>query len=134
MNRFEQHVANLTLVRENDFPTPLLQPARRHPATSFAVRSRQRLGLGKTLCAMFLVCGVVVATAKTMTAASSAPGDNPGFSVLYAFQAVNPSTLASPFGSQPDTTPALGPGNTIYGMTVAGGVNGTGVVYRYDIQ
>lgn len=60
--------------------------------------------------------------------------DDGTFSTLYKFEAAVPVTLASPLGSQPDTTPALGPGNTIYGMTDEGGVNGTGVVYRYDRQ
>lgn len=74
MNRFEQHVENLTLIRENDFPTPRFQRARRHLASSSAVRSGRRPGFRKTLCAMFLVCGLAAATAKTVTAASSTPG------------------------------------------------------------
>jgi uncharacterized repeat protein (TIGR03803 family) len=35
-------------------------------------------------------------------------------------------------GSQPDTTPALGPDGAIYGMTTDGGKYGNGVIYRFD--
>jgi uncharacterized repeat protein (TIGR03803 family) len=59
--------------------------------------------------------------------------DGSAFSTLYTFQVANAVTGASPDGSQPDTRPVLGPGNTVYGMTYTGGVNGNGVIYRYDL-
>lgn len=54
------------------------------------------------------------------------------FSTLYTFDAPNSATLASPHGSQPDTTPAIGLDGAIYGMTTDGGDYGNGVVYRFD--
>jgi uncharacterized repeat protein (TIGR03803 family) len=54
------------------------------------------------------------------------------FTTLYGFEAPAAKTLTSPLGSQPDTTPALGPDGTIYGMTSVGGDFGNGVVYRFD--
>src|ERR1700682_1479980 len=60
--------------------------------------------------------------------------DGTGFSTLYTFEAAAPVTFASPLGSQPDTRPVLGPGNTVYGMTSAGGANGNGVIYRFDLE
>lgn len=60
--------------------------------------------------------------------------DSAAFSVLYRFEAPAPTTFTSALGSQPDTTPTLGPGNTIYGMTYDGGANGTGVIFRYQLQ
>ena len=97
---------------------------------------RRRYGLGGILGLVLLVCGLAEARIPLLmaaTLASSAP-EGTSFSVLYAFQAPAPVTFKSPLGSQPDTQPALGPGNTIYGMTVDGGANGTGVVYRFNLQ
>jgi len=68
------------------------------------------------------------------TASSVLAGDHENFSTLYKFQAPDPNTFASPLGSQPDTRPVLGPGNTVYGMTLEGGTNGTGVIYRFNLE
>ncbi len=54
------------------------------------------------------------------------------FSTLYKFEAPPATTLTSPLGSQPDTTPAVGPDGAIYGMTTVGGQYGNGVIYRFD--
>jgi uncharacterized repeat protein (TIGR03803 family) len=59
--------------------------------------------------------------------------DGSDFSALYTFEAAAPGTFTSPLGSQPDTRPVLGPDNTVYGMTVDGGENGNGVIYRFDL-
>ena len=61
-----------------------------------------------------------------------AKADGKKFSTLYTFEAAAPVTYTSPLGSQPDTRPVLGPGNTVYGMTYDGGMNGNGVIYRFD--
>src|SRR3984893_18079621 len=60
--------------------------------------------------------------------------DGTRFSTLYTFEAAAPVTFTSPLGSQPDTRPVLGPGNTVYGMTSAGGANGNGVIYRFALE
>jgi uncharacterized repeat protein (TIGR03803 family) len=78
----------------------------------------------------FLCLALVMAGA---TESSALAGDT-NFSVLYAFEAPAPVTFTSPLGSQPDTLPVLGPGNAIYGMTYDGGANGTGVIYRYQLN
>lgn len=75
---------------------------------------------------MFLMMGA--------TANSALAGDDVKFSTLYKFQAPDPNTLTSPLGSQPDTRPVLGPGNAVYGMTLEGGANGTGVIYRFGLE
>jgi len=67
-----------------------------------------------------------------MTTVALAQGDE--FSVLYKFQPPDPSTGASPLGSQPDSRPVLGRDHAIYGMTLDGGSNGTGVIYRFDLE
>ena len=112
MNRFERYVENSTFVR------------------------RLHHGVGRTLSAMVLICGLAGAGKPPIAAApvSNTPPSDGGFSVLYAFQAPAPVSFTSALGSQPDTTPALGPGNTIYGMAYDGGANGTGVVYRPDME
>lgn len=56
------------------------------------------------------------------------------FSVLYKFQPAYPNTNASPLGSQPDSRPVLGSDDAVYGMTLDGGNNGTGVIYRFDLE
>ena len=56
------------------------------------------------------------------------------FSVLYAFEAPDPTTLASPLGSQPDTLPVLGRDGAVYGMAYDGGSYGNGVIYRFDLE
>ena len=67
------------------------------------------------------------------TAASSALADDGAFAALYTFQAPAPNTFTSPLGSQPDTRPALGPGNTVWGMTSDGGENGNGVIFLFNL-
>lgn len=52
-------------------------------------------------------------------------------SVLHTFDVADPASGVSATGSQPDTRPTLGVDGSIYGMTYTGGVNGTGVIYRY---
>ena len=74
---------------------------------------------------------VLLAAAAT---ASSALAQETNFSTLFRFEAPNPATYASPLGSQVDTRPAFGPGNTVYGMTYDGGENGNGVIYKYDLD
>jgi uncharacterized repeat protein (TIGR03803 family) len=74
---------------------------------------------------------VLGALGLTATAGSALAG-GASFSTLYSFEVANAVTGASPDGSQPDTRPVQGPGNTLYGMTYTGGVNGNGVIYRYD--
>jgi len=84
-----------------------------------------------------LICGFAGASVALPAAATTeggAPGDGTKFSVLYAFEAPAPTTFTSPLGSQPDTLPALGPGNAVYGMAYDGGKNGTGVVYRFNMH
>jgi uncharacterized repeat protein (TIGR03803 family) len=76
---------------------------------------------------------VLVALALTATA-GNALADGTKFSVLYSFEAPAPVTFTSPLGSQPDTRPVLGPGNTVYGMTYDGGMNGNGVIYSFDLR
>lgn len=65
-------------------------------------------------------------------AASSSLAHAKDFSVLYSFEASAPITFTSLLGSQPDTTPAIGPDGAIYGMTTVGGQFGNGVIYRFD--
>jgi uncharacterized repeat protein (TIGR03803 family) len=65
-------------------------------------------------------------------AASSALAQEANFSTLYSFEAPAANTFTSALGSQPDTTPALGPDGAIYGMTTDGGQYGSGVIYRFD--
>jgi uncharacterized repeat protein (TIGR03803 family) len=65
-------------------------------------------------------------------ARASAESDDTTFTTLYAFEAPAPITFTSFLGSQPDTTPALGPDGAIYGMTMVGGQFGNGVIYRFD--
>jgi uncharacterized repeat protein (TIGR03803 family) len=96
---------------------------------------RRRYGLGGILGIVLLVCCMAEARMTLLRAATSASAapDGTNFSLLYAFEAPAPVTFTSRLGSQPDTQPALGPGNTIYGMTSDGGTNGTGVVYRFNL-
>jgi uncharacterized repeat protein (TIGR03803 family) len=68
------------------------------------------------------------------TVAISARGDEDDFSVLYRFEPAAPNTGASPLGSQPESRPVLGSDHALYGMTAEGGSNGTGVVYRFDLE
>jgi uncharacterized repeat protein (TIGR03803 family) len=78
--------------------------------------------------------GVLVTLLLAAITASSALADSAKFSVLYTFEVANPTTGASQLGSQPDTRPALGPNHSVYGMTYIGGVNGNGVIYRFDLR
>jgi uncharacterized repeat protein (TIGR03803 family) len=75
---------------------------------------------------------VLVALLAVAAAASSALAQEANFSTLYTFEAPAANTFTSALGSQPDTTPALGPDGAIYGMTSDGGQNGNGVIYRFD--
>jgi uncharacterized repeat protein (TIGR03803 family) len=77
-------------------------------------------------------CGARIAVLLAAMTASSALAEGTKFSVLYSFEAAAPVTYTSPLGFQPDTRPVLRPGNTVYGMTYDGGVNGNGVIYRFD--
>src|SRR5580700_9199 len=78
--------------------------------------------------------GVWVTILLAATAASTALAHDANFSLLYAFEAPAPNTFTSPLGSQPDTRPVLGPGHSVYGMTYDGGVNGNGVIYRFELD
>src|ERR1700722_17262676 len=78
--------------------------------------------------------GVLVTLLVPATTVSSALADDEKFSTLYTFEAPAPVTFTSSLGSQPDTRPVLGPGNTVYGMTYEGGLYGNGVIYRFDLQ
>jgi uncharacterized repeat protein (TIGR03803 family) len=53
------------------------------------------------------------------------------FEVLHTFDVADGTTGASMGGSQPDTRPVMGPDHTVYGMTLVGGKNGNGVIYKY---
>jgi len=77
--------------------------------------------------------GIVVALLLAVTVGGSALADGAKFSVLYTFEVADPNTGASQLGSQPDTRPVLGTDGAVYGMTYTGGVNGNGVVYRYEL-
>jgi uncharacterized repeat protein (TIGR03803 family) len=68
------------------------------------------------------------------TASNALAGDDDAFATLYKFEAPAPNTFTSALGSQPDTRPVFGPGNTVYGMTSVGGANGNGVIYRFDLE
>jgi len=78
--------------------------------------------------------GTVLALLIGVTAALSGRADGTDFSALYSFEVANPTTGASPLGSQPDTRPVLGPNHSVYGMTYTGGTYGNGVIYRFDLQ
>ena len=82
--------------------------------------------------AILLPVCVVMVLAEGLTFRARADGTK--FSALYTFEAAAPVTFTSPLGSQPDTRPVLGPGNTVYGMTFDGGNNGNGVIYRFDLK
>ncbi len=58
--------------------------------------------------------------------------DETQFSVLHTFDVADAVTGASPRGSRPDTRPVIGADGAVYGMTFTGGINGNGVIYRYD--
>lgn len=77
--------------------------------------------------ACFSIAACVVVSLVT-TAHAGAQSLN----VLYRFEAPAATTFTSPLGSQPDTTPAVGPDGAIYGMTTVGGDYGNGVIYRFD--
>jgi uncharacterized repeat protein (TIGR03803 family) len=78
--------------------------------------------------------GVLVALLLAVTTGDSALADGAKFSVLYTFEVADPNTGASQLGSQPDTRPVLGPNHSVYGMTYTGGVNGNGVIYRFNLK
>jgi len=78
--------------------------------------------------------GALVALLLAVTTGGSVLADGAKFSVLYTFEVANPNTGASQLGSQPDTRPVLGPNHSVYGMTYTGGINGNGVIYRFDLQ
>jgi uncharacterized repeat protein (TIGR03803 family) len=82
----------------------------------------------------FIYCCVLFVLLMSVARATIARADEQEFSVLYRFQPPNPTTGASPLGSQPDSRPVLGSDHAVYGMTLEGGNNGTGVIYRFDLQ
>jgi uncharacterized repeat protein (TIGR03803 family) len=79
-------------------------------------------------CAFF-----ALALLDAMTAIE-AVADGTQFSVLHTFDVADATTDASQLGSQPDTRPVLGADGAVYGMTYTGGVNGNGVIYRYEFK
>jgi len=79
-------------------------------------------------------CAASMTGLVAVASAAGAPHAEDRFSVLYTFEVADPSTGASPLGSQPDTRPALGPHDSVFGMTYTGGANGNGVIYRYDLK
>ncbi len=85
----------------------------------------------KNLIAAYMLCSTVLLAALSTHEALAWDSK---FSVLYTFEVADPTTGASALGSQPDTRPALGRDHAVYGMTSIGGVNGTGVIYRYDLE
>jgi uncharacterized repeat protein (TIGR03803 family) len=79
------------------------------------------------------LCAAALAAACLCSVAhAQAWGNDPTFTTLYAFEAPAANTFTSPLGSQPDTTPAVGPDGAIYGMTSDGGQFGNGVIFRFD--
>jgi uncharacterized repeat protein (TIGR03803 family) len=82
----------------------------------------------------FTYCCALLALFISATMATVTRADEDGFSVLYRYQPPDPNTGASPLGSQPDSRPVLGPYHAVYGMTLDGGKNGTGVIYRFDLE
>jgi len=78
------------------------------------------------------LCAALVAIMAAAAIASSALAQDKQFSTLYRFEAPAATTFTSALGSQPDTTPAVGPDGAIYGMTSVGGQYGNGVIYRFD--
>jgi uncharacterized repeat protein (TIGR03803 family) len=79
-------------------------------------------------------CAASMTGLVAVASAAGAPRAEDRFSVLYTFEVADPSTGASPLGSQPDTRPALGPHDSVFGMTYTGGTNGNGVIYRYSLK
>jgi len=79
-------------------------------------------------------CAIFAFALLNATTATRAFADGPQFSVLHTFDVADAVTGASQTGSQPDTRPVLGADGAVYGMTYTGGVNGDGVVYRYDSE
>jgi uncharacterized repeat protein (TIGR03803 family) len=79
---------------------------------------------------------IALALAALMTGLGGreAIADGLQFSVLHTFDVADALTGASQTGSQPDTRPVLGADGAVYGMTYTGGVNGNGVIYRYDSE
>jgi uncharacterized repeat protein (TIGR03803 family) len=79
---------------------------------------------------------IALALAAVMTGlgAREAIADGTQFSVLHTFDVADAVTGTSQTGSQPDTRPVLGADGAVFGMTYTGGVNGNGVIYRYDAE
>jgi uncharacterized repeat protein (TIGR03803 family) len=80
---------------------------------------------------LLTICGVMLLAAGLTLRARA---DGTRLSALHTFEAPDPATFTSLLGSQPDTRPVLGPWNNVYGMTFDGGVNGNGVIYRFDLK
>jgi uncharacterized repeat protein (TIGR03803 family) len=78
--------------------------------------------------------GVLVTLLMATATVSIAAAQEATFSTLYLFDPLDPIAYTSPLGSQPDSRPVLGPGNTVYGMSYDGGTNGNGVIYRFDLK
>jgi uncharacterized repeat protein (TIGR03803 family) len=83
--------------------------------------------------ACFTVAAFMAACLCSIARANSGSGDTK-FSTLFTFDPPGTVDLSSVHGSQPDTLPALGPGDTVYGMTSVGGLYGNGVIYRFDLK
>lgn len=89
------------------------------------------------IAACVVVCLIATAHACAQTSAdemdhADVRSRQPEFRTLYKFEAPAANTFTSSLGSQPDTTPAVGPDGAIYGMTTVGGEFGNGVIYRFD--
>jgi uncharacterized repeat protein (TIGR03803 family) len=93
-----------------------------------------KLGGIRMLRKWFPYCPALLVLLLSATMATVARADGDEFSTLYSFQAPDPNTGASPLGSQPDSRPVLGSDHAVYGMTLDGGTNGTGVIYRFDLE
>jgi uncharacterized repeat protein (TIGR03803 family) len=80
------------------------------------------------------ITSLSIAACAVVCLFTTARADDATFSTLYKFEAPAATTFTSALGSQPDTRPVLGPGNTVYGMTIDGGQFGNGVIYRFDLD
>jgi uncharacterized repeat protein (TIGR03803 family) len=89
-----------------------------------------------TLVVMWVILWVSTMTiGQTVSAGEIEPNpDQQEVIVLYSFEAAAANTFVSPLGSNPDSRPVLGRGNSIYGMTSGGGTNGNGVIYRFNLK
>jgi uncharacterized repeat protein (TIGR03803 family) len=122
----------------------LLRPdsATWEPTKGAIQMTKQIACLSIAACVVVWLFTTAQADAQTLTAgksgqaggtnAVSEPEDTAEFTTLYKFEAPAARTFTSALGSQPDSTPALGPDGAIFGMTDDGGQYGNGVIYRFD--